>query len=85
MEDKKVYVDPIIALRIPKWIKMVTKKDHDKVIMIDGEEGSGKSALAQQLAINIDPTFNIEKIAFTAEQFMNLIKDPKRKSEIISW
>ena len=40
---------------------------------------SGKSALAQQLAIHLDPTFNIDKITFTAEEFMKKLKEPTIK------
>lgn len=65
--------------QIPRWKNDVLKKDKDKVIVIDGREGSGKSALAQQLASNLDPEFNIDKITFTAEEFMNAVKSPSRK------
>lgn len=73
------FLDPIIEKYIDKWKNDVIKKDKDKVIAIDGREGSGKSVLAQQLALHLDPTFNIDKIAFTGEQFMELIKSPDRK------
>ena len=64
---------------IPKWKREVLTKDQDKVIAIDGREGSGKSVLAQQLAAELDPNFNIDKIAFSAEQFMTMVKSTDRK------
>ncbi len=76
---KEIYLDPIIKDLIPKWRREVIKKDNDKFFVVDGREGSGKSVLAQQLASNIDPDFNIDKIAFNAEEFNKLVKDPKRK------
>jgi len=73
------FLDGVIAREIPRWKNDVHNKDKDKVIVIDGREGSGKSALAQQLAIHLDPNFNIDKLCFTAEEFMNKVKDPKIK------
>jgi len=74
-----MYLANIIKQRIPIWKKDVLVKDKDKTLVIDGREGSGKSVLAQQLASALDPEFNIEKIAFNADQFIAMIKDPKRK------
>lgn len=73
------YLDPVVQKFVPNWIKDVVKKDKDKVIVVDGREGSGKSVLAQQLAAHLDPTFNIDKIAFNADEFMAMIKSPDRK------
>jgi ABC-type antimicrobial peptide transport system ATPase subunit len=72
-------MDKIMMQFIPKWKREVLTKDQDKVIGIDGREGSGKSVLAQQLAVELDPNFNIDKIAFNADKFMRMIKDPARK------
>jgi len=72
-------LDNILAQHIPRWKNDVLKKDRDKILIVDGREGSGKSSLAQQIAINLDPSFNMDKIAFTADQFMAMVKDPKRK------
>lgn len=74
-----VYIANIMKQRIPAWKKDVLEKDKDKNIVIDGREGSGKSVLAQQLAAELDPDFNIDKIAFNSDQFISLVKDPKRK------
>ena len=74
-----MYISNIIKQRIPEWKKDVLERDKDKVIVIDGREGSGKSVLAQQLASALDPNFNIDKIAFNSIQFISKIKSPKRK------
>lgn len=78
-EINGVFIDDIVAAQIPDIREGVLKKDKDKHIVIDGREGSGKSALGMQLAKALDPDFNIEKIAFNGEQFMRLVKDPRRK------
>lgn len=70
-------VDPIIRKELDKKINLVLKKDRDWVIVIDGEEGVGKSVLAQQIALYLDPTFCLDDIVFTADQFIRKIKDIK--------
>jgi len=59
--------------------KKVLTKDRDFVAVIDGEEGSGKSVLAMQLAKYLDPNFTLDNVTFNADQFLKLIKDPKTK------
>lgn len=74
-----VFIDNIVANQLPGIKKNVLKKDKDKVIVIDGREGAGKSVFAMQLAKALDPDFNLEKIAWNAKEFIALVKSPKRK------
>lgn len=75
-----VWVAPTIKAHLEKVRHRVIHHDADFVIVVDGEEGSGKSVLAQQLASVLDPEFNIDKIAFNAEEFLKLVRDPNRKA-----
>lgn len=43
-----------------RLIRLYLKTDRDFVILVTGKEGSGKSTLAVQLAMLIDPGFNIQ-------------------------
>ena len=52
-------------------------------MVIDGEEGSGKSVLAQQYAKELDPKFNIDNICFNADQFIERLKKAPKYSCII--
>jgi len=72
-------MDNIMMQFIPKWRNEVLKKDRDKVIALDGREGSGKSVLAQQLAKELDPNFDVTKIAFNSDEFMKMVKSTDRK------
>jgi len=54
--------------------KKVIKKDWDMVFLYDGYEGSGKSVKAQQDAFYCDPSFCIERIAFTPKEFRDAIQ-----------
>jgi len=79
MRINGVFIDNIIGQRIPKWKNEVLKKDDDKVFVIDGREGAGKSAFGFQLAKALDDDFNVDKICFNANQFITAIKSPDRK------
>lgn len=74
-----VFIDNLIAAKIPKWTAEVMKKDDDKTFLIDGREGTGKSAFGFQLAMALDKDFNLNKICFNSDQFIKTIKSPERK------
>lgn len=61
----------------------VITKDRDFVMVIDGEEGSGKSVLAQQIAKKLDPNFTIENITFNSDQFITRLKTAPKFSCIV--
>ncbi len=78
-EQKQVWIAPIVREQLDIVKKRVLTKDMDWVSIIDGEEGVGKSVLAQQLASYLDPDFNEDKIVFNSDTFIKLIKNPKTK------
>lgn len=78
-KKKELKIAPIFAAELQKVKKRVLTKDRDFVCVIDGEEGVGKSVLAQQIASFFDPEFNIDKIVFNSDEFLKLIKAPKIK------
>ncbi len=61
----------------PKWKElgqMVIKRNKDRVYVVFGFERSGKSTWTFQQAKYIDSTFNIDRICFTPEQFLEQIR-----------
>lgn len=76
---KEIWVAPIVKEQLTKIRKRVINKDRDFVLVIDGEEGSGKSVLAQQIALFFYPNFTLDNIVFNSDQFLKIIKDPKTK------
>jgi len=76
---RQLWIAPMVAKELDKVKKRVITKDLDFVAVIDGEEGVGKSVLAQQLATHLDPSFNLERICFNSDDFLRVIKDPKTK------
>ena len=61
----------------PKWKElshMVIKRNKDRVYVVYGLERGGKSTWVFQQAKYIDHTFNIDRICFTPEQFLEQIR-----------
>ncbi len=82
---KKVdyFVDDILKQELKRIHTAVTKKDRDYVMVVDGEEGSGKSVLAQQIAKELSPKFKIDNICFNANQFISQLKNSPKHSCIV--
>lgn len=60
-----------------EWItqaRALPKQDLDDVILFEGDEGVGKSTLAFQIARAIDPGFNVDRVYFDIEPFMEAAK-----------
>lgn len=74
-----VYIDDILAKQVERIRHDVLKRDRDKVLVVDGREGTGKSVFAMQLAKALDKDFNVNKIFFNHETFIQGLKDPNRK------
>ena len=81
--DDEYYIDPILKNELIKIKKGVTKKDRDFVLVIDGEEGSGKSVLTMQIAKFLDSSFNLENVCFNSTQFIERLKKAPRFSCIV--
>jgi len=79
----KFYVDDIVKPHLQKIRELVRKKDRDWVGVVDGEEGSGKSVLAMQIAKVLDPKFNMDKLCFNSDQFVKAIKTSPKFSCIV--
>ncbi len=64
-------------------INSLKKKDKDCVLAIDGSEGAGKSTFAFQIGKYVDPTLNLSRICFTADEFREAIFKAKKGQCII--
>ncbi len=53
--------------------------------VICGETGSGKSFAAMSMLEKIDPTFNIDRVNFYAESFINSISSGLKKGNSVLW
>jgi len=70
-----------------KWEKLkdgkLIKKDEDRIYIVDGRERTGKSLFTLQQAKFIDPTFNIDRVCFTPEEFLDQIRNAPRGSVVV--
>jgi ABC-type oligopeptide transport system ATPase subunit len=71
---QEFYVDGTMYRNLEN-IKKLIKKDFDYVTLVDGYVGSGKSTLATQICKLIDPTFNIDRIAFNGKDFHRIVRE----------
>ena len=53
--------------------RRINKENKNWMAMVCGETGSGKSYSAMKIAESIDEEFNVDRIVFTAENFMKLL------------
>jgi len=74
--------DPIFQ-QFQKAKRMILESDQDRIYVVTGREGLGKSKLARQLAYSIDPTISLDRIVFTSEDFKSAIKKAKKGQAII--
>jgi len=83
-KDKQgFFIDNVLKQQLDIIKKEVIKKDRDFVLVIDGDEGVGKSVLAQQIAKTLDDNFNLENICFNADQFIWKLKNSTKHTCIV--
>jgi len=66
-----------------KIIPDLQKKDKDIVFCIDGAEGSGKSTFALQIGKYVDPTLDLSRVVFSAEDFREAVLKAKKGQCVI--
>lgn len=81
-EEHSYWIDGILRDNLNRSIESV-KKDFDSFIIVCGREGFGKSTIAMQMARYCDPTFDLKRVVFTADQFMEAVTNAKRYEAIV--
>ncbi|KKN27598.1 hypothetical protein LCGC14_0862850 [marine sediment metagenome] len=82
-EDLPFYVASDILRQQNKAYKKVTAGDQDRLYVITGREGVGKSTFCMQLAYVVDPNLCLNNIVFTPKQFEDRIRNAKKFEAII--
>lgn len=67
------YLDGIMKDNLDTMRRETLKKDYDTFVVIDGKEGEGKTSLSFQIAMYLDPTFDLNRVAFTLDQFVDYV------------
>ena len=79
----KYYLDGYLKANVDHMIKDVTKRNYDGFTLVVGREGFGKSTITMQLAMYCDPTFNLDRVCFTADQFREAVETAPKYSAIV--
>lgn len=58
---------------VPRVSHSVSHRRSDMFIIIDGPVGSGKTTLSFQCAKYFDPTFNLSRVVFSVDDFLNVL------------
>ncbi len=66
-------------------LRRVLQSNKDYIGVFCGQRGSGKSYSALSLAEKLDPGFNIDRVVFTAEDFIMLIRKDLPHGSVIIW
>jgi len=61
----------------------VKRKNFDGFVLICGREGYGKTTLSLQLAMYCDPTFNLDRVVFTADQFLHAVENAEKYQAVV--
>lgn len=80
--DKNFAMDGFLKDNLDR-AKQAVKDDWDMVFVVDGHEGSGKSVLAQQMAYYLDPSLNVERIAFSPSEFQKAIDTAQKYQAVV--
>lgn len=67
--EKELYIHTRLAENLEVSKKAVLNNDWDYVAIVSGLPGVGKSTFAHQLCKFFDPTFDIDRVCFTAQEF----------------
>lgn len=74
---------PLFKAKLDVVIEAINNKNEDWVHLCIGREGVGKSSLAIQLCMYVDPTFDESRIIFNVQQFENAIVNAKRGQAVL--
>lgn len=77
------YIHPILKEYFLDEVYKDLRLDNDRVIIIEGDEGTGKSSFAFSLAKYIDPNFCLDNVVFTPEQFIDNFNNSDKYRAIV--
>lgn len=82
-EEHEYYMDGYKKANLDHAINEVRRKNYDLFTLYVAREGHGKSTMAMQDAMYCDPTFNLSRVCFTPEQFLETIDRAEKHQAIV--
>lgn len=80
--EETYHVDDNLAQNL-NGLKDNLRKDYDAFVVVTGKERTGKSTLALQCAKLVDPTFNLTRVVFTPDQFIDAVYNAEKYQAIV--
>ncbi len=77
--NEPFYIDKKIKKQLLKGQEAIKVAGQDRIYLITGKEGAGKSLLAIQCGWFVDNNINIDDITMTPEEFSNKVINTKKK------
>jgi hypothetical protein len=81
--EHNYYMDGYLQANIDHMKKDVMKRNYDGFVLIVGREGYGKTTMSLQVAKYCDPTFGLDRVVFTAEQFLEAVDKAEKYQAIV--
>ena len=75
---KAFYISALLKKNLDIWVDVVHHKNQTAVMIIDGRSGLGKTTLSFQLGKYFNPNFSLKDVAFTPEQFIEILRKAKK-------
>ena len=66
-----------------QWFKRRIQKNRNVIALFIGDTGSGKSLSSIRLAERVDPSFNVDRIVFTVQEFVSLVNSGLSPGSVI--
>lgn len=80
---KEFYVDGKLSEDLDRIKSLLKFKDRDYMVIVDGEEGEGKSVLSQQIASYIDPSFDLSRMCMSTSEFIATVNAAQKGQAVV--
>lgn len=77
------HMDGYLKSNLDYSIKEVKRRNFDKFVLVFGREGYGKTTMALQMALYCDPTFDLSRVCFTPEQFLDAVECAEKFQAVV--
>ncbi len=80
---KQIYMDGALLNLLKGFHNAVHKHNTSVVMVADGRSGMGKTTLANQVGITLDPNYNLENLYYTPKEFLDGLSKAKKGSCLV--
>ena len=76
-------IDTTNSVWLLQWFNHRIQKNRNVIALFIGDTGSGKSLSSIRLAERVDPSFNVDRIVFTVQEFVSLVNSGLSPGSVI--